>query len=945
MVSLTNTIAAGAASLLLASAATAQVAVRAGTLHTMAGEPIENGLVLIDADGDIEYVGTQGGRTIPSGYEVHECAVATPGLVDVRTTVGLTGMYNVDHDQDQLDGSARIQPQLRAIDAYNPREKLVAFIRSLGVTTVHTGHAPGELISGQTLIAKTRGGTVDEAVFVPAKAVAATLAQSAQRGGGTSPGTRAKMMEMLRGELIKARAYADKASAAEHDEQTDPPETDLKLESLAAVLAGEMPLIVTANRSQDIASAMRLADEFGFTLWLDMAAESYLFTEDLADSGVPVLLHPTMYRAWGDSSNLSYGTARTLADAGVTFAIQSGFEGYVPKVRCVLFEAAVAAGYGELGFDRALASVTISAAEILGIADRVGSLEVGKDGDVAMYDGDPFEYTTHCVGRAHRGRALRGRGRVRYRLPVSGRPARPSRTAPIAPHDPLGNSGGWSLGKGRAPVRIHGSPVDRHGRHMGWTPGLARSGEPPMNSGACAGVPGGLAVGGLCSLLGAVPVSAPPANAQCNPVLLSKLTAPDGDFNDELGFSIAVEGRLVVVGVPYDDDNGEDSGSAYVFDGPTGALFHKLRASDGAAGDHFGVAVAIDGGLVAVGAQAAEASAPYSGAAYIFDAQTGEQLTKIVPADGAQDDLFGTAIGIENGVVAVGAFRDDDHGVDSGSVYLFDALTREQLAKLLPVERAAGDWFGAELAFEDGLIAVGAPRDDDNGDDSGSAYVFDARTGSPVAWIIPDDGAPGDWFGSAIDIDADLVAVGAYRADAGVVDSGAAYLFDPQTGAQSAKLLPADPAENDFFGGAVAVDGGLAAIAAYSDDDNGPQSGSVYCFDAATGSQLDKIVPDDGATADIFGGSLALRQGLLAVGAWRANDPVTDSGSAYAFEITCSCGPADLAEPFGVLDLSDVTAFISAFVSDDPIVDFDSNGLLDLRDIGIFVSAFTGGCA
>jgi imidazolonepropionase-like amidohydrolase len=105
-----------------------------------------------------------------------------------------------------------------------------------------------------------------------------------------------------------------------------------------------------------------------------------------------------MSRSWGEASNLSYNTAKVLRDAGVTFAIESGFEGYVPKVRIVLFEAAVAAGYGELGFDAALASVTIDAAEILGIADRVGSLEVGKDGDLAMYSADPFEYTTHCTG-------------------------------------------------------------------------------------------------------------------------------------------------------------------------------------------------------------------------------------------------------------------------------------------------------------------------------------------------------------------------------------------------------------------------------------------------------------------------------------------------------------------------------------------------------------------
>lgn len=383
---------------LIAPPALAQVAVKAGVLHTMAGPAVENGLVLIGADGRIEYAGPARGRTIPDGYEVHECAVATPGLVDVRSTIGLTGIYNVPHDQDQLDRSATVQPQLRAIDAYNPRERLVAYVRSFGVTTIHTGHAPGELITGQTMIAKTRGDTVDQAVLVPAKAVAATLSPSAQRGGGQSPGTRAKMMEMLRNEFFKARSHLEKMRKAEEDDETDPPGRDLKLEALAGVLDGELPLIVTVNRAQDIANALRLADEFGFTLWLDSASEATLFAEELVERGVPVLLHPTMSRAYGDMSNASYATPARLRDAGVTFAIQSGFEGYVPKVRVVLFEAGVAAGYGGLGFEPAMRAVTIDAARILGIDARVGSLEPGKDGDVAMYDGDPFEYTTHCVG-------------------------------------------------------------------------------------------------------------------------------------------------------------------------------------------------------------------------------------------------------------------------------------------------------------------------------------------------------------------------------------------------------------------------------------------------------------------------------------------------------------------------------------------------------------------
>jgi imidazolonepropionase-like amidohydrolase len=398
-----------------AGSAAAQVAVVAKTVWTMEGPAITDGVVLIGEDGKIERVGPRSEVGVPPGYAVHECAVATPGLIDVRSTVGLTGMYNVEADQDQFDRSSPVQPQLRAMDAYNPRERLVSYVRGYGVTTVHTGHAPGELMTGQTMIVKTRGGTVEEATLVAEFGVSATLSPIAQKSGGRSPGSRGKMMEMMREELFKAQAYRAKwvkweeergegaegtagEEGGKEGSKKEPPTRDLKLETLSRVLAGEMPLIVTANKAQDIANVLRLADEFKIKVWLDMGAESYLFVKELKERGIPVLLHPTMHRATGDADGLSYGTAKTLADGGVTFAIQSGYEGYVPKVRVVLFEAGTAAGYGELGFERALRAVTIDAARILGIEGRVGSLAPGKDGDVAMYDGDPFEYTSHCVG-------------------------------------------------------------------------------------------------------------------------------------------------------------------------------------------------------------------------------------------------------------------------------------------------------------------------------------------------------------------------------------------------------------------------------------------------------------------------------------------------------------------------------------------------------------------
>lgn len=370
----------------------AQLAVRGETIHTMAGQPIRDGVVLVRG-GKIERVGPASSVQIPSGYKVVSARVVTPGLIDAHTVVGLSGHLNQPHDQMQVERSSAMQPELRAVDAYNARERLIEWLRGFGVTTLHTGHGPGALVSGQTMIVKTVGDNVDEAVVIPSAMIAATIGDGALGDGGRSPGTHAKMIAMLRAEFLKAQDYDRKQQAAKDDQK---PARDLRLEMYARVLRREMPLLVTVHRAQHIASALRLAKEFNIKMVLDGASESYLVADQIKAAGVPVILHATMYRASGETENLSMETAAKLRRAGIPFALQSGFEGYVPKTRVVLFEAAAAAANG-LTFEEALAAVTIDAARLLGIEGRVGSIEAGKDADLALFDGDPFEYATHVT--------------------------------------------------------------------------------------------------------------------------------------------------------------------------------------------------------------------------------------------------------------------------------------------------------------------------------------------------------------------------------------------------------------------------------------------------------------------------------------------------------------------------------------------------------------------
>jgi imidazolonepropionase-like amidohydrolase len=366
----------------------AQIAIKADIIYPVSAMPIRDGVVLIK-DGKIKSVGTAATITIPADYKIYIAKSVTPGLVDARTVIGMSGVLNIAADQDQLEKSSPIQPELRAIDAYNPDERLVKTARELGVTTMHTGHGVGALVSGQTIIVKTKKGNVDQVTINPFCMLAMTIGPDVS-GNFSSPGTKAKQMSMIRTELLKAKEYlkkmADKDSAKR-------PTYDLKMDALSKMLKGEIKALITANRSVDIMNAIRLSKEFNFKLVIDGAAEAYLLTNEIKEAKAEIILHPTMARNEDEMINMNRESAILLTKAGIPVSIESGYESYVPKTRIVLYEAAVAMSYG-FGFDEALKSITLNPAKLLGIDKQVGSIDVGKDADLVLFNGDPFEYTT-----------------------------------------------------------------------------------------------------------------------------------------------------------------------------------------------------------------------------------------------------------------------------------------------------------------------------------------------------------------------------------------------------------------------------------------------------------------------------------------------------------------------------------------------------------------------
>jgi len=375
----------------------------------------------------------------------------------------------------------------------------------------------------------------------------------------------------------------------------------------------------------------------------------------------------------------------------------------------------------------------------------------------------------------------------------------------------------------------------------------------------------------------------------------SKLTASDDAAGDMFGVSVAISGDTMVAGAPNDNDAGSDSGSAYVFvrSGTSWSQQAKLTASDGAADDMFGNSVAISGDTVVVGAPYDNDGGSDSGSAYIFvrTGSTWTEQTKLTASDAVAGDMFGASVAIGGNTTVVGAYGDDDAGSLSGSAYVFvrSGSIWSQQDKLTASDAAGFDYFGSSVAISGDTAIVGAYSDDDAGAGSGSAYVFvrNVSTWTQQDKLTASDAAIGDEFGTSVAISGDTVAVGAPNDNDGGSDSGSAYVFvrSDSIWTQQTKLTASDDAADDMFGVSVAISGDSVVIGAYGNDDAGSLSGSAYVFMRSSNSwsQQAKLTASDSAAGDMFGNSVAISSNTGVVGASLDNDAGDDSGSAYIY--------------------------------------------------------------
>jgi hypothetical protein len=345
-----------------------------------------------------------------------------------------------------------------------------------------------------------------------------------------------------------------------------------------------------------------------------------------------------------------------------------------------------------------------------------------------------------------------------------------------------------------------------------------------------------------------------------------KITASDGAAEDQFSYSVAISGDYAVVGAWGDDDAGSYSGSAYIFkrDGTVWTEQAKITASDGTEGDYFGCSVAISGDCAVVGAYGNDDNGGESGSAYIFkrDGTTWTEQAKITASDGTASDHFGWSVAISGDYALVGANCDDDNGGESGSAYIFkrDGTTWTEQAKITASDGAAGDYFGYSVAISGDYALVGAIYDDDPLLNSGSAYIFkrDGTVWTEQAKINASDGTEGDFFGCSVAISGDYAVAGAFLGDGAGVHSGSAYIFkrDGTTWTQEAKINASDGAAEDRFGHSVAISGDYAVVGAYLDDDAGYNSGSAYIYTicASPPPPVLTTITVDPATADIVVG-------------------------------------------------------------------------------------------
>jgi imidazolonepropionase-like amidohydrolase len=385
------------------------IAIVGGKVITISHGTFEPGTVLVEGE-RIVAVGPE--VVLPEDAEIYDAAgkVVMPGLIDPHCHVGIFADGIGWEYSDGNEMTDPITPHLRALDAVHPEDKAFPELVEAGVTTVLTGPGSGNLIGGQWVCLKTMPRpTIEQMVLLEPAGMKMALGENPRRVYGSdkkTPSTRMGNAALIRAALVDAQNYQEKWRYYESEmakyrakveagdslaKEPDRPERDIKLEALGKVLRREMKARVHAHRADDMLTAIRIAEEFNLDLTLEHATEGYKIADVLAAKGIPVTAGPILFsRTKYELREMTPKNPGLMAQAGVKVAIQTD---EMSAVKYLTINAALAAREG-MPEEEALRAITLTAAEIIGVADRVGSLEPGKDADVVVFSGHPFDYRT-----------------------------------------------------------------------------------------------------------------------------------------------------------------------------------------------------------------------------------------------------------------------------------------------------------------------------------------------------------------------------------------------------------------------------------------------------------------------------------------------------------------------------------------------------------------------
>ena len=366
--------------------------IKNGHIKTMAGPDLVNGCILIDDNGKIAAVGTE--LTAPADAQIIDAGgrLVTPGCVEAHSHIGLYEEGMRWEGADMNEKSDPITPHMRGIDAIQPHDEAFGLAVRGGVTSACTGPGSTNVVGGTFAAIKLAGNRVDDMIIKDPVAMKCSFGENPKRVYGSrkqEPSTRMGTAAVLRQALEDGKRYKAKVERANGDPEKMP-DYSLKLEAIKGVLDGKYPLKAHAHRADDILTAIRIANEFGLDYTLDHCTEGYLIADILKEENAKVIIGPLFTeRSKVELNQLTNKAAKILYDAGVKFALMTDSpvipEQYLPVTAAVL----VKDGLPEM---EALKAITINAAEILGVGDRVGSIEPGKDADIAIFNAHPLDF-------------------------------------------------------------------------------------------------------------------------------------------------------------------------------------------------------------------------------------------------------------------------------------------------------------------------------------------------------------------------------------------------------------------------------------------------------------------------------------------------------------------------------------------------------------------------